>query len=126
MVEPAKAQALLMPINLYLACHTVVQTKAFYEEIGFDVFDSAMQTCTARIEDCCLIFFEQDAATATAAPGCSGTIYLFIKDVDARYSKIKDIVEPEWPLQDMSYGTREFAIADCNGYRLAFAQSHDS
>jgi len=110
-----------MPINVSLLCENLSQTKAFYTGIGFDVYDTKMQTCTAQMEDCHLIFRQQDA---NAAPlGLSGTLYLFVQDVDVYYAKIKDQVDLEWPLQDMSYGTREFAIKDCNGYRLAFAQS---
>jgi len=112
-----------MPINVSLASKNCAQTKVFYAGIDFDVYDTAMQTCTVKMEDCSLIFFQQDANAES--PGLSGTLYLFVKDVDAYYAQIKDRVDLEWPLQDMSYGTREFAIKDCNGYRLAFAQSRN-
>ena len=46
---------------------------------------------------------------------------MFIDDVDAYYESIKEKVSILWPLQDMSYGTREFGIKDCDGYNLAFA-----
>lgn len=52
--------------------------------------------------------------------GCSGTVYFTVQDVDAYYETVKDKADVAWPLQDMSYGTREFALTDCNGYILAF------
>jgi len=38
--------------------------------------------------------------------------------------KCKNVGETKtrWPIEDMSYGTREFGIEDCNGYILAFAR----
>ena len=53
---------------------------------------------------------------------CTGTIYFFVPNVDEYYNAIEDEAIVQWPLQTMSYGTREFAVRDCNGYTLAFAQ----
>ncbi len=112
-----------MPINLYLACTDLEATRAFYENVlRFTVTDSAMNTLSARHEDCSLIFFEGNASE----PALSGTVYCFVSDVDAYHASVAGHVALEWPLQNMSYGTREFALKDVNGYRLAFAQSSAS
>lgn len=109
-------------MNLLLKCGNVDETKAFYSEIlGFEVSDSADGTCTVRKEGGTMIF--ADADLWQGPPHCTGTIYLFLDDVDAYYNEIKDKAIVRWPLQDMSYGTREFAIKDCNDYTLAFAQN---
>lgn len=50
------------------------------------------------------------------------TIYFFLPDVDAYYDAVKDKAIVRWPLENMSYGTREFGVKDCNGYTLAFAR----
>jgi uncharacterized glyoxalase superfamily protein PhnB len=42
--------------------------------------------------------------------------------VDEYFEAVKDRAIVRWPLEDMSYGTREFAVKDCNGYTLAFAK----
>ncbi len=109
-----------MPINMSLQCKSLAQTQAFYKDVlDFDVFEGEMQTATVRYADCSLIFFQRPD---DVDPQLTGTAYLFIPDVDSYYELVKNRVELEWPLQDMSYGTREFAVKDCNGYRLAFAQ----
>ena len=53
----------------------------------------------------------------------SGTDYFFINVVKTYLGLVRDRTAVHWPLQDMSYGTREFGIRDCNGYYLAFAQA---
>lgn len=43
-------------------------------------------------------------------------------DVDRYYEEVKEKAIVRWPLEDTTYGTREFAVKDCNEYTLAFAQ----
>ena len=109
-----------MPINLLLKCLDVEATKSFYEQtLNFEVIGSHQSSYTVRKGDCRVIFTEDDLWTGD--PKCTGTFYMFIDDVDAYYESIKEKVSILWPLQDMSYGTREFGIKDCDGYHLAFA-----
>ena len=108
-------------MNLLLKCKDEVETKQFYADVlGFEVFDSEENTCTVTKSGGSIIF--SSGENLGAAPVMSGTIYFFINDVDDYYQQIKNRVDVQWPLQDMSYGTREFGIKDCNGYYLAFAQ----
>lgn len=110
-----------MPINLLLKCHHLDTTKAFYKEIlKFKVFDSEQGTCTVQKEDCTILFSSDDLWVGH--PKCTGTIYMFINDVDAYYESIKEKAIVLWPLQDMPHGTREFAVKDYDEYHLAFAQ----
>ena len=110
-----------VPINLLLKCHDVNTTKSFYEEIlEFNVFDSENGTCTVEKEGGAIIFTSEDLWAGY--PNCTGTIYFFIEDVDSYYESIKDKAIVKWPLQDMSYGTREFGIKDYDEYTLAFAK----
>lgn len=110
-----------MTMNLLLKCHSVDDTKAFYSEIlEFDVSDSAEGTCTVQMEGGTIIF--PDANLWDGPPHCTGTIYFFLADVDAYFEKVKGKAIVRWPLEDTSYGTREFAVKDCNEYTLAFAQ----
>ncbi len=73
-----------------------------------------------QLQDCCLIFTEQDLWAAPVA--CSGILYLAIADVARYHEQVRDKAEIAWPLQEMDYGSREFGIRDCNGYTLAFTQ----
>lgn len=110
-----------MPFILLLKCHDVETTRAFYREIlNFEVFDSDQGSCTVQKEDCTIVFSAEGLWSGN--PECTGTIYLFINDVDAYYESIKEKVIVLWPLQDMPYGTREFGVKDYDGYHLAFAQ----
>ena len=110
-----------MPINLLLKCHDVDTTKSFYEEIlEFSVSDSDKGTCTVKKGDCSILFTQQDLWSGQ--PKCTGTIYLFIDDLDSYYESIRDKAIVLWELQTMPYGTREFAVKDYNEYHLAFAE----
>ena len=110
-----------MPINVLLKCHDIETTKSFYSEIlNFEVSDSDEGTCTVQKEDCSIIFTSEELWSGH--PKCTGTIYMFIDDVDAYYESIKEKAIVLWPLQDMPYGTREFGIKDYDEYHLAFAQ----
>lgn len=110
-----------MPINLLLKIGNREETKSYYRDIlGFKVCDWEDGSTTARKEDCTIIF-----TTEELWPGNSqltGTIYMFIDDVDSYYESIKDKVSVLWPIQNMDHGTREFGIKDCNGYCIAFAK----
>lgn len=108
-------------MNLLLKCNSISATKAFYQEhLAFKVSNTAHGSCTVENEDGTIIF--SDGEHLGNAPVCSGTIYFFLSDVDTYYESIKNKVTVLWPLQEMSYGTREFGIEDINGYRIAFAQ----
>ena len=109
-------------MNLLLKCNDLQETKNFYSSIlGFTVSNSSNDACTVTNEDGTIIFTEMNALGKI--PQCSGTIYFFLKDVDSYYKSTKGKVSEQWPLQIMTYGTKEFGIKDCNGYNLAFAQS---
>jgi predicted enzyme related to lactoylglutathione lyase len=110
-----------MPISVLLKSRDLEATKSFYAEmLGFEVIDSGEATCTVQKEDCSIIFTTEELWSDH--PKCTGTIYLFIDDVDAYYESIKEKAIVLWPLQDMPYGTREFGIKDYDEYHIAFAQ----
>ena len=110
-----------MTMNILLKCGRVAETKAFYSEIlDFEVSDSAEGTCTVQKDGGTIII--SDANLWAGPPHCTGTIYFFLADVDSYYEQIKSKAIVRWPLENTSYGTREFAVKDCNEYTLAFAQ----
>ncbi|MGA4634028.1 VOC family protein [Pseudomonas solani] len=110
-----------MPLTPLLRCHDLDATRRHYRDaLGFTTLDSAHASLTMQLQDCRLIFTEQDLWAAPVA--CSGTLYLAVADVARYYEQVKDKAEIAWPLQEMDYGSKEFGIRDCNGYTLAFTQ----
>jgi predicted enzyme related to lactoylglutathione lyase len=108
-------------MNLLLKCGDVDEIKAFYSEIlEFDVFDSAEGTCTVQKAGGTIVFTDGDLWEGH--PHCTGTIYFFLEDVDEYYETVKAKAIVRWPPENMSHGTREFGVKDCNGYTLAFAR----
>ena len=113
-----------MVMNILLKCRNIEETRNFYSTIlDFAVGDSAEGTVSAELAGGTLIF--STGENLGTAPVMSGTIYFFVSDVDGYYESVYSRVEIAWPLQEMSYGLREFGIKDCNGYYLAFAQDRD-
>ncbi len=53
-------------------------------------------------------------------PAFTGSIYLDCDDIDAEWSRLKDIARVCYPLETFPYGMREFAIYDNNGYLIKF------
>jgi predicted enzyme related to lactoylglutathione lyase len=108
-------------MNLLLKCTDLDETKSFYAEIlEFQVSDSAEGTCTVQKAGGTIVFTDNDLWEGR--PQCTGTIYFFLQNVDEYYDAVKHKAIVRWPLEDQSYGTREFGIKDCNGYTLAFAK----
>lgn len=111
-----------MSLSILLQCFDTQQTRDFYQSVlGFDAFSSADGTITVFKDGARLVFTNRDLWQR--APGFSGTIYLAIEDVDRYFSAIEGKAPIAWPLQDMPYGSREFAVTDCNGYLIAFQQA---
>jgi uncharacterized glyoxalase superfamily protein PhnB len=112
-----------MSLSLLLRCNSRRESRNFYTSIlGFVASDTVDDTLTVERDGDGLIFTELDLWHS--APMCSGTIYFAVADVDDYYLAIKDKAPIAWPLQDMPYGTREFAVTDCNGYIIAFQRDH--
>lgn len=108
-------------MNLLLRCLDTAATKAHYRDVlGFEVAEGAEGTVTASLGHATLVFTSADLWDGP--PRFTGTVYIFVADLDAAFRRLRGRVELLWPPQEMSYGTREFAVRDCNGYVIAFAQ----
>lgn len=114
-----------MPLTLLLRCRDLERTRRFYRSaLGFAVRDTAEATLTVELHGGVLVFTSSDLWQRP--PGVSGTLYFTVPDVDGYFASLKDRVTVTWPVRDMPYGSREFGIEDCNGYRLAFQQIRQS
>jgi uncharacterized glyoxalase superfamily protein PhnB len=59
---------------------------------------------------------------ADVPAGTVVTYYLGTRDVDLLYERVRPRAHVVEGLHTTSYGTREFAITDCNGFILNFAE----
>jgi predicted enzyme related to lactoylglutathione lyase len=110
-----------MPLTILLRCRDLEETRRFYESVlGFKVRNTDAGTLTVERYGGTLVFTSGDLWNRP--PGFSGTIYFTVPDADAYFASIRDRVTVAWPIEDMSYGSREFGVEDCNGYHLAFQQ----
>jgi len=57
--------------------------------------------------------------------GLSGSLYFYPTNLQAVWTELKDKVPIEHPIEVTEYGTREFAIRDCNGYIIHFGKVID-
>jgi len=55
-------------------------------------------------------------------PQFSGSLYINTDDVDGWWIFLKDKATILYPVENFEYKMREFAIKDCNGYIIQFAQ----
>jgi len=112
-----------------------LKTNDLQDTIGFYTDHLGFTLCwrsslNGRGETCMLDAGKASILFSTGAhlgdsPLLSGTLDFNIDGVDAYYEQVKGRVEIVWPLEVMSYGTREFGIRDDKGYTLAFAEEVD-
>jgi hypothetical protein len=111
-------------LSLLLRCIDKPKTRDYYRNIlHFDVVESSELSLRVSKFNTLIIFTELDLWEQGLQ--MSGTIYISVPDVEQYFAQIKNTAELAWPLQDMPYGTREFAVRDCNGYYLAFMRDDD-
>jgi len=118
-----------------LMVEDVNRTTTFYKDVlGFELlatqpesgqFDWAMM----KRNDVEMMFQARASLTGELplfkhkAIGGSLTFYIDIDGVEGLYANLKDKVTIVQNMHTTFYGAQEFAIQDCNGYILTFAES---
>ncbi len=98
------------------------RTVAWYESVlGFRRSGPHAEGWCSLERDGVSIMFMTNAHLGT--PHATATQYFTVDDADALWRSIKDRCAAEWGPEDMSYGLREFAIRDPNGYLLSFGSA---
>ena len=69
-----------------------------------------------------LMFAAPNEHAPFAEPTFTGSLYLRTDDVNAWWDRLKEKAKVCYPIEDFSYGMREFAIYDNNGYVIQFGQ----
>jgi hypothetical protein len=75
--------------------------------------------CRLSRDQVSIMFMQNDHL---ASPYATAIQYIYVDDVLALWSSIKDHCTAEWGPEEMPYGMLEFAIKDPNGYLLGFGQ----
>jgi catechol 2,3-dioxygenase-like lactoylglutathione lyase family enzyme len=98
------------------------RTVAWYSDVlGFRcVRRMGNEWCHLQQDGVSLMFMKNDHV---GAPHATATQYIYVDDVNALWTALKDRVAAEWGPAVMPYGMREFAIKDPDGYYLSFGES---
>ena len=112
-----------------LLVNDIVETVAFYSQLGFRITgeegsDDGYWAEVSR-DDVSLQFYVTAPEGLPNKPCLSGTIYFFPDDVQALAMEWQDKVGFEWGPEVMPYGMLAFGIKDPNGYYLAFTEPGD-
>jgi uncharacterized glyoxalase superfamily protein PhnB len=95
------------------------RTVTWYESVlGFRREDEQINGWCSLRRDGVTIMFMTNAHLGD--PHATATQYITVDDIDALWESVKAHCKAEWGPVDMSYGLREFAIRDPNGYLLSF------
>ena len=95
------------------------RTVAWYENVlGFERKGPKVEGWCSLSRDGVSIMFMTNEHLGE--PHATATQYFTVDDVDALWDGIKDHCQAEWGPEDFSYGLREFAVKDPNGYLLSF------
>lgn len=103
-------------------------TIAFYVEIlGFACDEHIEEFGWASLsrDGVAIMLAKPNAHTPYAGATFTGSFYFNTDDVDALWDDLKDKAKICYEIDDFSYGMREFAIFDNNGYLLQFGKPID-
>lgn len=109
-----------------LQVRDMAETVSFYTEtLGFRLTgcgpDQAQPTWAEVTRDGIVLMFFSDPPLFENGPALSGTLYVWPDDVPALYEELAAKgAEIAWGPEVMSYGMREFAVRDPNGYLIGF------
>jgi catechol 2,3-dioxygenase-like lactoylglutathione lyase family enzyme len=116
----------LKSITPHLKTNDLDATIRFYTEML--AFSVEVTWPSDRPANCILhrddvsISFTTDPNRWYPPPCLAGQLWIEVEDVMALHARIAGKVNVEWGPEIYSYGRREFAIKDCNGYLLAFSE----
>jgi catechol 2,3-dioxygenase-like lactoylglutathione lyase family enzyme len=97
----------------------------FYTKILGFACDGASEDwgwASVKRDNVCIMFALPNAHEPFDQPVFTGSLYIHASDVDALWTRLKDLVRVCYPIEDFEYGMREFGIYDNNGYLLQFGQ----
>ena len=102
---------------------SIPETITFYEEVlGFSSQSSFPNFISFEKDDTRIMFVVPQDSPDPFKPALTGSIYLFVDDVNAFWEQVKNKASIKSPLVDRAYLMKDFCIVDNNGYELVFGQ----
>jgi uncharacterized glyoxalase superfamily protein PhnB len=100
------------------------ETVRFYEEVlGFSSQSNFPNFVSLSKNDVRIMFvLRVDEPDESWAPALTGSIYLFMENVDECWGQVKNKAIIKSAIADRPYSMRDFCILDNNGYELVFGQ----
>ena len=113
----------ILKLTPMLRTWDMAATIEFYTEVLGFVCDSHTESwASLRRDRVSLMVSGPNYHLEESAPSFTGSLYFQIDNVDEFWSVLKDRVKVCYAIETFSYGMREFAIYDNNGYLLQFGQ----
>lgn len=112
-------------ISPMLETKSLKETLAFYTEIlGFtnDGYFEDWGWMSLKKDGLSIMFITPNEHRNIPEPIMSGSLYISTENVDEVWADLKDKCKVSYPIEDFSYGMREFAILDNNGYMIQFGK----
>ncbi|MBV9988303.1 MAG: VOC family protein [Chitinophagaceae bacterium] len=99
------------------------ETIKFYTEaLGFTAQSNFPHFVSLSKDDTRLMFVVPQEEPDFHQSVLTGSIYIFMENVDAFWELVKDKATIKDPIADRAYLMRDFAILDNNGYELVFGE----
>ena len=124
----------ILELSPILWTQNIAETIAFYEDIlGFNSQSNFPNFVSFEKDDTRIMFVvpqvepeeskkPNDKDVFFSGPILTGSIYMFIADVDAMWEHVKNKARIKTSIADRQYLMRDFSILDNNGYELVFGQ----
>lgn len=112
----------MQEVSPILWTKSIEETIAFYTGVlGFRAESHFPRFVTLSL-DHAKIMFIVPAEVEFHEPMLTGSIYLFMEDVNAFWERVKDKARIKTVICDREYLMRDFSVLDNNGYEIVFGE----
>lgn len=113
----------LVPV---LKTKNLAETISFYENtLGFSGSGSLPNFVSLSKGDTEIMFIEPQEESFKESV-LTGSIYIWMQNVDGYWAAIKDKVQVTTIIENREYNARDFSILDNNGYELVFGEDNNN
>lgn len=110
--------------SVILYSDKVEESVNFYQKLGFELTDKLgnFDWVSLDFRGSKIMISKPNEHLPFETPQFTGSVYFEIKQCEAFWNQVKDWAVVEYPMEDFSYGMREFAVRDNNGYLIQFGE----
>jgi uncharacterized glyoxalase superfamily protein PhnB len=113
----------LLKLTPVLRTKELAASTSFYVAVlGFKCLAQSEEWVALERDDVEIMLALPNAHVPFERPQFTGSIYFQTDEVDAWWERLKSKGKVVYPIENFSYGMREFAVEDINGYCLQFGQ----